>query len=162
MNEEPAKVPEDVPQGEEPTSEVKKNWWEKDKMPEPNAEENVESQEGVIVPEASHEEAVQELNPMVVSKAEESKPLTWLKSEEVDELKSRWNMIQVQFVDEPRKSVEQADALVEEVLKRINQAFTDQRAALDEQWVNHEEISTEDLRVTLQSYRSFFNRFLAF
>ena len=71
-------------------------------------------------------------------------------------------MIQVQFVDEPRKSVEQADALVEEVLKRINQAFTDQRAALDAQWVNHEEVSTEDLRVTLQSYRSFFNRFLAF
>ena len=71
-------------------------------------------------------------------------------------------MIQVQFVDEPRKSVEQADALVEEVLKRINQAFTDQRSALDAQWVNHEEVSTEDLRVTLQSYRSFFNRFLAF
>lgn len=162
MNEEPEKIPESIPSGEEPTPEENKNWWEKDKPSEPSNEEGAESQDEVIIPEAGHEEALQELNPTVVPKAVESKPLTWFKSEEVDELKSRWNMIQVQFVDEPRKSVEQADALVEEVLKRINQAFTDQRAALDEQWVNHEEISTEDLRITLQSYRSFFNRFLAF
>ncbi|MRS03096.1 hypothetical protein EG832_07725 [bacterium] len=162
MNEEPEKNPEDMPLDEEPKTEETKNWWEKAKMPEPIAEESVEPQEGVIVPEASHEEAVQAQIPPVVPKAVESTSLTWLKSEEIDELKSRWNSIQVQFVDEPRKSVEQADALVEEVLKRINQAFTDQRAALDAQWVNQEEVSTEDLRVTLQSYRSFFNRFLAF
>ncbi len=162
MNEEPEKVPEPVPSGEEPKNEETKNWWEKDKMPEPNADESVETKDNGIIPEASREEVVQEQIPPVEPKAVESKPLTWLKSEEVDELKSRWNMIQVQFVDEPRKSVEQADALVEEVLKRINQAFTDQRAALDAQWVNHEEVSTEDLRVTLQSYRAFFNRFLAF
>ena len=42
MNEEPEKNPEEMPQSEEPTSEVKKNWWEKDKMPEPNAEESAE------------------------------------------------------------------------------------------------------------------------
>jgi hypothetical protein len=179
MNEEPEKVPEDLPSDEEPKKEETKNWWEKDKTPEPSheevtnwqekvtppevtQEESADLQDKVVIPEASPEVAAEEQNLPVVPKAVESKPLTWLKSEEVDELKSRWNMIQVQFVDEPRKSVEQADALVEEVLKRINQAFTDQRATLDEKWVNHEDISTEDLRVTLQSYRSFFNRFLAF
>jgi len=179
MNEEPEKKPEDVPSDEEPKSAVSKNWWEKDKTPEPSQEENAdwqdkvispepsheesaESQDNVIIPEASHEEAMQEQNLPVVPKVVESKPLTWLKSEEIDDLKSRWNLIQIEFVDEPRKSVEKADALVVEVLKRIDQAFTDQRATLDEKWVNHEEISTEDLRITLQSYRSFFNRFLAF
>jgi len=162
INEEPVEKPEDAPSDEEIKNEDSKNWWEKGTPPEPIHEESAELQENIIVPEANQEEAVEEPKPAVTPAAVESKQLTWLKSEEIEEFKSRWNLIQIAFVDEPRKSVEQADALVADVLKRIDQAFTDQRAALDEQWVNHEEVSTEDLRVTLQGYRSFFNRFLAF
>lgn len=91
----------------------------------------------------------------------ESGPITWLGVDEINLLRSRWTTIQVEFVDEPRKSVEQADALVKEVLERIEKMFADKRTILNEQWTNHEDIPTEDLRVALQSYRSFFNRLLA-
>jgi hypothetical protein len=70
-------------------------------------------------------------------------------------------LIQSEFVNEPRTSVEQADALVAETLDRIQQAFSKQRTVLNEQWASHADISTEDLRIALQSYRSFFNRLLA-
>jgi len=93
--------------------------------------------------------------------AVESGPVPLLKGEEIDELQSRWNSIQIEFVDEPRTSVEQADALVAEVMSRITQMFSEKRAILDEQWANQENVSTEDLRIALQSYRSFFNRLLA-
>jgi len=95
------------------------------------------------------------------NKAVESQPVSLLRNEEIDELRSRWNAIQIEFVDEPRTSVEQADALVAEVMKRIAQMFSEKRAVLDEQWASHDDVSTEDLRVALQRYRSFFHRLLA-
>jgi hypothetical protein len=90
-----------------------------------------------------------------------SEPLPWLSVKEIDELKSRWNSIQIKFVDQPHAAVEQADGLVTEALDRINQVFSDKRTILNEQWTNHQDISTEDLRITLQNYRSFLNRILA-
>ncbi len=83
--------------------------------------------------------------------------LGWLRNDEIDELKARWTTIQSKFVDEPRTSVEQADALVADTLVRIEKAFSDNRASL----AGQKDISTEDLRVALQSYRSFLNRLLA-
>jgi hypothetical protein len=90
----------------------------------------------------------------------ESKQLTWLKAEEIDDLKSRWNAIQIEFVDEPHKSVEKADVLLVEALEKIDHAMENKRTILNETWVSHEGISTEDLRVALQSYRMFLNRLL--
>ena len=92
--------------------------------------------------------------------AMENMSLPWLRTEEIDELQSRWNSIQIEFVDDPRASVKQADELVTEAVERIKQAFANQRTLLDEQWTNLEDISTEDLRIALQSYRSFLNRLL--
>jgi hypothetical protein len=91
----------------------------------------------------------------------ENMSLPWLRTEEIDELQSRWNSIQIKFVDDPRASVKQADELVTEAVERIKQAFANQRTLLDEQWTNLEDISTEDLRIALQSYLSFLNRLLA-
>ncbi len=102
-----------------------------------------------------------EMEEATGSKAVESQPVSLLRKEEIDEMRSRWNAIQIEFVDEPRASVEQADALVAEVMKRIAQMFSEKRAALDEQWTNHDDVSTEDLRVALQRYRSFFQRLLS-
>lgn len=82
--------------------------------------------------------------------------LGWIKSNEIEELKSRWTSIQAKFIDEPRISVEQADALVADTLVRIEKAFTNNRANLTGQ----QDISTEDLRLALQNYRSFLNRLL--
>ena len=73
----------------------------------------------------------------------------------------RWNTIQTGFVDEPRKSVEQADALVAEAMSRLAETFAQERHSLETQWGEGADVSTEDLRVALQRYRSFFERLLA-
>jgi len=80
---------------------------------------------------------------------------------EAEELRSRWQTVQVGFVDEPRRAVEQADGMVAEMMKRLAQVFADERGKLEEQWSRGDDISTEDLRVALQRYRSFFDRLLS-
>jgi len=102
-----------------------------------------------------------ELEEATTNEEVESQPVSLLQADEIDDLRSRWNAIQIEFVDEPRASVEQADALVAEVMRKIAQMFAEKRATLDEQWTNHDDVSTEDLRVALQRYRSFFHRLLA-
>jgi hypothetical protein len=73
----------------------------------------------------------------------------------------RWEEIQTSFVDEPRTSVEAADQLVAEVMQRLAESFARERSDLEQQWDRGEDVSTEDLRVALQRYRSFFQRLLA-
>jgi hypothetical protein len=77
------------------------------------------------------------------------------------ELWSRWDTIQTGFVDEPRRAVEDADQLVARVIKHLAQSFADERRHLEEQWSRGGDVSTEDLRVALQRYRSFFDRLLS-
>ena len=72
----------------------------------------------------------------------------------------RWLRIQGQFVDDPRKSVGEAHALVGELTQRIVDAFAKERADLEQQWSKGDDVSTEDLRVCLQRYRGFFSRLL--
>jgi hypothetical protein len=84
-----------------------------------------------------------------------------LSPEETGEFRSRWSSIQTGFVDEPRKTVEQADELVAEIMQRLAQSFSDQRSNLEKQWERSDEVSTEELRLALRRYRSFFDRLLA-
>jgi molecular chaperone GrpE (heat shock protein) len=84
-----------------------------------------------------------------------------LLGDNTDELRTRWETIQNSFVDEPQQSVEQADALVTEVIKRLTKTFQETRDSLETQLGEAEEVSTEDLRIGLQRYRSFFERLLA-
>ena len=77
-----------------------------------------------------------------------------------DSFRTRWLDIQASFVDEPGRSVEQADLLVAEVMKQLAKTFAEKRAKLEPQLVQGETISTEDLRIALQHYRSFFDRLL--
>lgn len=72
----------------------------------------------------------------------------------------RWRAIQAEFVDDPRRSVADAHALVGELMERIVANFSEQRDALERQWSTGDEASTEDLRVCLQHYRAFFGRLL--
>jgi hypothetical protein len=81
--------------------------------------------------------------------------------EEAGDLRGRWNEIQAGFVDEPRRAVEQADSLVAGAMKRLAETFADERAKLEGQWDRGNDVSTEDLRLALQRYRSFFGRLLA-
>ena len=82
-------------------------------------------------------------------------------SGEADELRSRWDAIQVGFVDEPRRAVELADNLVAGTMKRLAEVFADERSKLEGQWDQGENVSTEDLRLALRRYRSFFSRLLS-
>jgi hypothetical protein len=77
------------------------------------------------------------------------------------ELRERWTDVQAGFVDEPKSAVEQADALVAEVMKRLADSFATERQALEQQWSRGDDASTEDLRVALRRYRSFFDRLLS-
>ena len=77
------------------------------------------------------------------------------------EFRSRWREIQTGFVDEPRNAVEQADELVAELMQRLAQSFSEQRNSLEHQWDASDEVSTEELRVALTRYRSFFERLLS-
>jgi hypothetical protein len=76
------------------------------------------------------------------------------------ELEQRWNDIQAGFVDQPRASVEEANALVSELMDRLVSSFTEQRDQLEAQWERGGDVTTEDLRVALMRYRSFFGRLL--
>jgi len=67
----------------------------------------------------------------------------------------------VSFVDEPRQVVEQADGLVTVAMKRLAEMFAAERARLEGQWDRGDNVSTEDLRLALQRYRSFFGRILS-
>lgn len=81
--------------------------------------------------------------------------------DETQEFRARWDAIQVGFVDEPRRSVEQADSLVAETMRRLAEIFADERDRLEHDWDRGADISTEDLRVALRRYRSFFGRLLS-
>ncbi|MBA3734167.1 MAG: hypothetical protein H0W90_03045 [Actinobacteria bacterium] len=79
---------------------------------------------------------------------------------EAQQFRQRWQSIQVTFVDEPRQSVEEADALVNEVMTRLTKTFQEERQSLEAQ-LDTEDVSTEDMRVALKRYRSFFERLLS-
>ena len=89
------------------------------------------------------------------------KPTPLFPENESTNFRNRWTEVQAAFVDEPRRAVEQADALVAEVIKRLASSFADERSKLEGQWGRGDNVSTEDLRVALQRYRAFFDRLLS-
>ena len=74
--------------------------------------------------------------------------------------RSRWQVIQGKFVDDPRDSVKQADDLVADIIKSVTMSFSDRRMSLEKQWNSGQDVSTEDMRQALKRYRSFFERLL--
>jgi hypothetical protein len=82
-------------------------------------------------------------------------------SDEASTFYSRWEEIQARFVDEPQRSVRQANALVAEVKGRLGETLADERLKAEAQWAPPAEASTEDLREALQRYRVLFEQLLA-
>jgi hypothetical protein len=80
--------------------------------------------------------------------------------EQLNDLRSRWNQIQAGFVDEPRRALEQANALVDEAITQLADGFARTRENLDQQWKRDGAVSTEEMRQALRRYRSFFTRVL--
>jgi hypothetical protein len=89
-----------------------------------------------------------------------SEPMPLFSESELGDFRSQWGKVQTGFVDEPRRTVEDADKLVAAVMQRLAEGFAHERSGLEKQWDRGDNVSTEDLRVALQRYRSFFDRLL--
>jgi hypothetical protein len=83
-------------------------------------------------------------------------------ADELHQFRSNWDQVQTSFVDEPRAAVQQADALVSNVVNRIVEQFASEREQLEKQWARGEDANTEDLRQAFKRYRTFFDRLLSF
>jgi hypothetical protein len=98
--------------------------------------------------------------PTIATAAQEPN-LPLFAQNDTQDFRSRWEKIQIGFVDEPRKAVEQADELVASAIKRLAEVFATERQKLESEWDKTDNVSTEDLRVALRRYRSFFDRLLS-
>ena len=96
------------------------------------------------------------------SGAAQPEPLAELFAADVAQtFRSRWDAVQIGFVDDPKQAVQQADELVAQVMKSLAESFSRQRATIEGDVGGGSEASTENLRVALQRYRSFFQRLLS-
>jgi len=100
-------------------------------------------------------------NGLTIAKAMQEPNLPLFAQNDTQDFRSRWEKIQIGFVDEPRKAVEQADELVASAIKRLAEVFAAERQKLESEWDKTDNVSTEDLRIALRRYRSFFDRLLS-
>ncbi|WP_328886166.1 hypothetical protein [Streptomyces sp. NBC_00316] len=108
---------------------------------------------------ASTERAAGTPGSSAPEEGQENEPL--LGPEEAKAFQAKWQAVQTAFVDDPQDAVRTADALVAEVMQTLARSFASRKEGLESQWGRGEEVLTEDLRIALQRYRSFFNRLLS-
>ncbi len=77
------------------------------------------------------------------------------------DFRSRWDLVQRSFVDNPREAVHAGDELVAQVIESLAETFSSQRSDLENELKEADQSSTENLRLALRRYRSFFERLLA-
>ncbi|MEV6912426.1 hypothetical protein [Amycolatopsis sp. NPDC051071] len=78
---------------------------------------------------------------------------------DVERFRGSWQGIQTAFVDDPQRAVKEADELVAVVIQNLAATFADHKKELESAW-SQGEPATEDLRIALRQYRSFFNQLL--
>ena len=105
------------------------------------------------------EPVIENQNPDIMSEDEQLAPL--FLPDVAKGFRSRWDDVQRSFVDDPRQAVREADELVAQVMKSLAETFSHERAKLEAQVDQTDKASTENLRVVLRRYRSFFERLLS-
>ncbi len=80
--------------------------------------------------------------------------------DQVDRFRNRWRELQADFVDDPKQAVRGADELVDEVMRTLSEIFAEHKNELKGQWQDDGPGETEELRVALRRYRSFFDQLL--
>jgi hypothetical protein len=101
-------------------------------------------------------------HPQAGMGAEAAEPLAALFPPQVaQDFRSRWDQVQIGFVDDPQRAVQQADELVAQVMKSLAATFADQRSRLEAGLGREGNPDTEGLRMALRGYRSFFQRLLS-
>lgn len=84
-----------------------------------------------------------------------------LSTDVAEDFRRGWDAVQIGFVDDPRQAVRDADALVNQVMRRLTETLTGERSRVEAQVAQADPISTEDLRVAMRRYRSFLHRLLS-
>jgi hypothetical protein len=92
---------------------------------------------------------------------EEAKLAPLFTREVAMDFRARWDLVQRSFVDDPREAVHAADELVVQVTQSLTETFTKQRSELEKGLDQAESPTTENLRIALRHYRSFFERLLS-
>lgn len=123
----------------------------KNEYPLSGPEQAVPAREEQHAPEAAQ----------VPQSVKDEAPAHLLSADETQGLRLRWETLQVGFVDEPRRSVGEANQLVADAIGCLTESFARERRALEQQWDRRDSASTEDLRLALRRYRSFFERLLS-
>ena len=77
-----------------------------------------------------------------------------------ERFRSRWHDVQAAFVDDPQRAVQDADQLVAELMRTLAATFAERKQSLEGQWHKGGDAETEDLRLALRGYRSFFDQLL--
>lgn len=96
--------------------------------------------------------------PAVVG--DDESPVHLFQPEAAERFRVEWQQIQTRFVDDPKDAVQGADDLLAEVLQSLAGTFTERKHELEGQWHGESETLTEDLRLALRRYRTFFNQLL--
>lgn len=106
------------------------------------------------------DESVEKNPPITAPSTKDETFAPLFENNEADDFRTKWLEIQSRFVDDPSVAVKDADDLVADVIKNITRTFSDKRLDLESQWKRGDKASTEDLRLALKRYRSFFDRLL--
>jgi len=77
-----------------------------------------------------------------------------------ERFRSRWHDVQAGFVDDPQRAVRDADQLVAELMQTLATTFAERKQSLEGQWQQATDAETENLRLALRSYHSFFDQLL--
>jgi hypothetical protein len=113
-------------------------------------------------PASSSDRPVMEVNTagVVQTRREETRLAALFTEDAAADFRSRWDIVQRGFVDDPQEAVRAGDELVAQVIKSLAETFSNQRAALEGDLNQTDRSSTENLRLALRRYRSFFERLL--
>jgi hypothetical protein len=118
------------------------------------------------VPEHGHDQFV-DAPPLAVDDGagspaadDDESPVLLFEPEAAERFRVEWLQIQTRFVDDPKDAVQGADHLLAEVLESLAGTFTERKHELEGQWHGESEALTEDLRLALRRYRTFFNQLL--
>lgn len=76
------------------------------------------------------------------------------------DFRERWHGIQAEFIDDPRRAVEDADRLVADVARAFTSSVEERRRGLTSGWQNDERGETEELRLTMRQYRALVDHIL--
>jgi hypothetical protein len=126
------------------------------------ARERAEERERAEARDSSRERAVQATREPNLAHDNHGLGTSYLGNDTTtDEPWQQWRQIQANFVDNPRDAVSEAHGLVGNLIDNIVRKFEQERGQLEHRWSSGEDVSTEDLRTCLQTYRDFFGRLLA-